>query len=77
MSGSWTLIIGVVFAIAIAVIIPPLGLLLLLRLVFGLVILVFLMIVFEPSSVTRITSVWMATGSAENISEKFSLSRGC
>ena len=69
------LIIGVIIAMVIAFILPPVGFLLLFLMFFGLLVVGVLMMIFGSKNVTSLIIAWMATRSAEKVADKFSHGR--
>jgi len=74
------LIIGIVLAIVISFIIPPIGVSMLILAMLGLIFVIIfvgvLTAVFGPKNVTNLIIAWLATKSAERISDKFSPRKG-
>ena len=65
------LISGIVLAIVIAFVLPPVGLMLLLAF-FGLLVVGLIISIFGSKNITNLLIAWLATRSTERISDKFS-----
>jgi len=68
-------IIGIVLAIVIAFVLPPVGLMLALLAFFGLLVIGLLIVIFGPKNVSNLIIAWMATRTAEKVADKFSHGR--